>query len=172
MSFEHFHQSEAPALGYLHDGSAVINRPHSHIDTNNPNLDYLEDALSEIDPKDETFIVQTVTFQENIGESICVETDDEDEIVYARRHGRNGYTRFVKNKAAEKTKEITVVLKKDEYAKDPTYILITAFAGPKAEPEPWDKKATTQSRIFWDSHALIFDTEMIIEGSEQKDCPW
>lgn len=172
MTFEKVETTEHAALGWLKDGSVVIDRHNSHIDHNNPNLDYLEDALAEVDPNGKAFHMQTITFNEDIGVSVCVPTTTDDEIVFAQRPHRNGLTRFVKNRQPIPTNELMVILKKSENATESTYVLITAFAGPQAEPEPWDTNATNDSRIFWASHALIYQPEEVVPETETTVCPW
>jgi len=154
-------------LGWLRSGEIVVNRPQSHIDKNAPGMDWLEDALALINTDGREFITEEVTFSEIIGVSNCVETSDGSEIVYAKRHGRRGYSRFTKNQSPLPTNKFTVVLKKGDHSNDgQEYILITAFLGPLAAPEPWDKNADENSIEFWQSHALVWDESKIIPGTE------
>jgi hypothetical protein len=52
------------------------------------------------------------------------------------------------------------------------YVLLTAYIGHRSELEPWDEGATAESRQFWATHALIWESEPIIEGTETTVCPW
>jgi hypothetical protein len=91
-------------------------------------------------------------------------TTDEDSIVYAQRVGRDGLTRFVKNRAPEPCSLVMMVLKKAREAD--TYVLLTAFIGPRAEPEPWHPTATEASVVFWNNHALVWDEgEEVVPGT-------
>src|SRR6476659_9004401 len=49
-----------------------------------------------------------------VGDSDLVQTDNSDEIIYAKRLNRDNYTRFAKNRQPEPTSYVTVVLHKDE----------------------------------------------------------
>ncbi|HRH25424.1 MAG TPA: hypothetical protein PLD99_00525 [Parcubacteria group bacterium] len=149
-------------LGVTKSGEKVFDRPSSHIHGNETVEKYLPLALERIDSMGRDFIVEAVDFGEEIGVSMCVETTPEDEIVYAVRPKRRGPTRFVKNREGEPTSEFTVILKKV----DEGYIVITAFVGPKAEKEPWDPMATEESKEFWNNHALIWESEEVIPGTE------
>ncbi|MCI0597682.1 hypothetical protein L0Y34_01245 [Candidatus Parcubacteria bacterium] len=159
------YQEAAPRpklLGTLQNGERVFDRPRSHLHENPALLKYLAHALIRIEPNNRPFIVEAVDFGQIIGESNCIETTPEDEIVFARRPRRAGLTRFVKNKERVPTSQLTAILLKT----DEGYILISAFLGPKAEPEPWDKNATEASEKFWNTHAVVWGTEDIIPGTE------
>lgn len=108
-----------------------------------------------------------------IGVTTCVSTTDADEICYARRIGRKGDTRFVKNRNPEPTTKIVVGICVDRETGLPT--LFTAFYGDLAAKEIWDaefkadKYGTPEdiaelkkAKEFWCSHALIYD-ESILE---------
>lgn len=153
---------EKKLLGTLASGEKVFDRFTSHLDTHPEVKEYLLEALKKINPERKSFLEETFDFGSPIGKSICVETNTDDEIIYAQRPKRVGLTRFVKNKEAKETSLLTVILKKI----DDGYILITAFVGPKAEPEPWDKFATEQSILFWQNHALVWGSQEIIPGTE------
>lgn len=140
----------------------------------------LRAALVRIDAGGRQFLAEEVQFDEPIGETICVATRPGDEIVYAKRPGRWGPSRFVKNREPEACSSLVVILKKAE--EDGNYVLITAFVGHIAEPEPWDSRAFIQqanpaeaaekSREFWNSHALIWGVEKVIIETITAECPW
>jgi len=130
---------------------------------------FLLEALSKIESKGERFLVESVDLGRIVGESICVPTEPGDEIVYAQRLGRSGLTRFVKNKRPRPCSSVTVILLAVE---NNQYLLITAFVGLKAAPEPWDKNVEEHSLEFWNSHAIVYGTEPIIPGTETAQCPW
>ena len=156
------------------NGYAVFDRFNTHVkDSVRP---ILERALAQVDTKDLDFVVEEVDMGEIVGESTCVETTHADlpHIVYAKRPKRFGYTRFVKNRKPETSQYVVVILKKKEtpQSDDPVYVLITAFIGRKAQPEPWDRAATSQSREFWDTHALVWGSEPVDETTVTTVCPW
>ena len=134
-------------------GEIVVDRYQSHLHGQVKAL--LSEVLSKIETKQKPFLKETIDLGRIVGKSICVETNAEDEIIHAQRKGRNGPTRFVKNREAEPCSNVTVVLKKaQEFRK---YILVTAFFGDSPEPEPWDRNATPQSEKFWSTHALLWE---------------
>lgn len=153
---------EKKILGVLHNGEKVFDREVSHVHYNQSLETYLSQALSRIEPVGKDFIIESIDFGEIIGGSNCVETTDKDEIVFAQRPKRQGLTRFVKHREKEPTSELTIILKKviDGYE------VVTAFMGPRAEPEPWDKNATEDSIQFWGNHALVWGSEEVIPGTE------
>ena len=149
-------------LGILHSRERVVDRHTSHVHPN-PAIDkYLPMALAKIDGRGREFFIETIDFGETIGGANCVETTDGDDIIYARRVGRSGLTRFVRNRERTDTSQLTVILKKIEDG----YILISGFVGPRAEPEPWDPKATPAAAEFWKSHAVVWGSEPVGPGSE------
>lgn len=163
-----------PLLGYLKNGAPVYDRPNSHIHTEYEDIfKLIRKTLPLVEPKSnvEPFFY-THDFGDTIGESICVETEDGDEIVFAQRRNRNGLTRFVKSKPLQPTSSFTVVLIPDKKSEKEQYLLITAYVGEKAPEEPWDKFATPESVEFWNSHALVWGSMPIVEGTETSECPW
>lgn len=103
------------------------------------------------------FFFDQIEFPYEIGKTTCVEIDETDDIVYAVRRGRKGYTKFVRNRLPESTKYVTVILiKKNDF-----YYVISAYIGPKSEVEPFDPVSTEKSYKYWENHALIFGTEPI-----------
>lgn len=153
----------------LGSGETVVDRPKSHVKENVKPL--LPEVLSRVDSFNRGFFIAEVDFGEVIGETYCVITTSDDVIFYAQRQGRRGYSRFVLDRKPEPRNIVTVtLLKKDDG--DGGYILITAYIGHKAEPEPWDKKATTASVPFWKKHALIPEGGQFILETVTLECPW
>jgi hypothetical protein len=108
-----------------------------------------------------------------VGQTICVATNPTDQIVYAQRVGRAGYTRFVMEKQPQPTSHITIVAK---HLSGGSIQLITAYMGRKATPEPWDRRVRSileqqGSRLFWDNHALIWGHQQV-SGDPVIACPW
>lgn len=152
----------------LSSGEAVVDRHSSHL---HPGVEQLlPEALSRIESFERQFLVEEVDFGRPVGETICVTTVAGDEIVYAQRPKRFGLSRFVKNRVPEPSSVVTVILKRDD--REGVYVLITAFVGSAAPPEPWDRNATEESVVFWSSHALIWGVEPTIPGTETRECPW
>ncbi len=153
---------------FLGSGEPIIDRLNSHV--HNGVRQLLPEALATIQSEGRQFIVGEVDFGRPVGESACGATGPGDEILYAKRPRRWGLTRFVRNRTPEPCSSVVVILKKAE--EDDSYILITAFIGRKAEPEPWDRNATAKSYAFWSSHALVWGSEPVVPGTETTVCPW
>ncbi len=158
-------------LGHLKSGERVFNRHHSHIHGNLLNL--IPEGLSKIESKGRNFIEAEVDFQRFIGQTINVTTNKNDEIIYAQRKGRSILSRFVKNRSAQDCQKIFFVLKKTGKQ---TYVLITAFIGEKPSPEPGDWKYFQKQKNpqmehkksvqFWKHHALLWNREEVVSGTE------
>jgi hypothetical protein len=156
-------------LGTLLSGEKVFDRPASHIHRTEALEQNLPAALSKIVTNNQMMVAESVEFDIVIGTTGCVVTNEDDDIIFAQRVGRKGgYTRFVKNRNPEPTSSITVVLKKINEG----YLLLTAYIGEKAEPEPWDYHADEKSLPYWKTHALIFGSEPIIKGTETTKELW
>ncbi len=153
-----------PLYGVTADRFPVVDRYRSHIHEGVKDL--LPKAIGQIAVNGRDFLVEEIDFGRVVGETICVATGPGDEIVYAKRPKRFGPTRFVKNRRPEPTTKMVVILKKGD---DGLYILITAFFGGKAEPEPWDRHATAASEQFWSSHALVWGSEEVVENTTRKE---
>lgn len=159
-------------LGTLQSGQKVYDRPRSHVHTEYPEVwKHVKEVLPRIilDSTTLEYITYTHDFKKEIGKSICVETVDGDCVIYARRPQRHGYTRFVKNRNPESSSLFTIVLKK---MREEAYLLVTAYVGSKAPPEPWDKSADESSLPFWQRHALVWSSVPVVEGTETPECPW
>lgn len=104
-----------------------------------------------------------------VGSSDLVETDDTDEIVYAKRFNRDTYTRFVKGRDPVPTSYITVTLTLDG---DGNYELTSAWIGQICPLFPDRPGATPESKPFWAKHALVWGNQTIQEGTETEVCPW
>lgn len=162
----------------------VFDRLGSHIHNDSPKfMKYLANALLQIESNGRDSIEQEIQFDHVIGKTICVEAKSGDEIIFAQRKGRVGFSRFVKNREAEDCYSLFVVLKKAE--EDPgCYVITTAFIGHLSFPEPWDEnafskrensaKARQDSIEYWSTHALVWESEeiKIIPGTETTQCPW
>lgn len=150
-------------LGFLLSGEAVVDRHTSHLHSTATLL--LPAVLQQIDARGRDLLKEVVDFGRPIGETTCVGTGPNDRVVYAQRPKRAGFTRFVMNRAAEPCSQIVVILKKGDRGE---YILISAFVGTGAEPEPWDRNATAASREFWSQKALVwgFDAALCHECGE------
>lgn len=157
-----FDPSTRQQMGVLQSNELVIDRHESHSHLSGKDL---ETALFLVDAAERDFIVEAVDCGEIVGHSRCVETDPQDLIVYAYRHGRAGLTRFVLDREPEPTTSATVVLKRHD-DRPGVMILISSWAGHESQPEPWDEnlrdeESRAASRAFWSNHALTLSETQI-----------
>lgn len=87
-----------------------------------------------------------------VGTTNLVETTDADEIVYAKRIGRNAYSRFAKNRQPIDCSSIVIVLRKD----NEDYYLWTAMCA-KLQP----KEAWRPDSLYSKTHAMAYDETLI-----------
>ncbi|MBN1779016.1 MAG: hypothetical protein JW816_02245 [Candidatus Buchananbacteria bacterium] len=161
--------------GHLENQDEVYHRHRRHIHRGMTDRLIVE-GLSKINTIQIGISVHEVDFGRMIGRNIRMETDldgGKDEIIYAARldnsgKPRRGLTRFVKNRRAETTSIATFVI----LNKDGKNVLLTAFIGSRAEPEPWDEQANQSSTEFWQRHALVFGHEPIDQKTITTTCPW
>lgn len=159
-------------IGKCANGINVFNRLNSHLHKE-VSQNILKEALLKLSPN-EVFHKKVIDMKRVIGKKSCVTINENDEIIYAIRKGRNGPTPMVKNREPVDCSYLTVVLKRIE---ENSYLLISTYIGDVSEPEPWDlnfynpftwekrdnidEEAYQKSLAFWKTHALIYDENEI-----------
>jgi hypothetical protein len=157
-----FQQSNV-AVGVTADGVWVFDRADSHIHRGVEQL--LADAIAAATLGGREFLTHCVDFRRTIGLSTCVPTSPGDQIIYAVRRGRTGYSRFVLGRQPVPSPYLTVVLRRGPESREGTATLVTAFVGRPAAREPFDPRATDEDVAFWREHALVWDEEEIVLGT-------
>lgn len=155
----------------LWSGEAVIDRRTSHIH-DGISTELLKESLLHIQSNNESYIDQTIFHDRIIWKSLRIATVKWDEIIFVQRKNRKWPSRFVKNKQPIDYNGITIVLLKNKYHAN-EYVLMTAYIGDKAPPEPWDnplfeklengEERRKEALEFWNNHALIWGYFDIIE---------
>ena len=102
-----------------------------------------------------------------VGKTSCVNTTDEDEIIYAKRLYRDSYSRFVNNRRPEDTQFVTAIFQQKDYG----YRLWSAWCGRLVPSSPDSEGRMNTSKGFWANHALVYDPKIIESGSERKTQP-
>ena len=154
-------------LGITADGINVYDRPYSHLTEHvdvTPEL--LKEALAKITQvtDNEKHIVD---MGRKIGMTTCVPVTDEDDIVYVIRKNRKGPTPMVRGRKGIDCNNMVVILKRAVDDEGEYFILITAYIGEGAEPEPWDRRFEVdktgydEAVEFWNTHALVYDPEVV-----------
>ncbi|GEM_PF-5015849 len=136
----------------LKSGEEVRDRYDSRLDPET--IVILSEACEHIVSGGREFIEEEVDLGRSIGLANCVEINDGNRVVYARRPGRGRFTKFVLNRHGVLSQMATVILKRSDDG--PYYFIVTGWIGPRAYPEPWDAYATPAAREFWETHALIW----------------
>lgn len=133
--------------------SVRVDQSHIHLNLEN----HLDSLIENISNSVEDYIEIEHEYTNVIGKSECVPTNEDDKIIFRKRKGRKGNSRFVLNREAEDCKSIFAAFKKNENC----YTIITIFIGKKAGREPWDPLATSSDKVFWDKHALIYNEQIL-----------
>jgi hypothetical protein len=152
--------------GYMSmDGSIVIDdcRSHVHDDVRK----HLPKVIKQISCDGRAYFYEKIQLPNIIGMSACVPITWEDEIVYAKRVGREKYSKFVKNKNLVPTQYVSIFLMK----KQEVYIIRSCYYGEfVADTDFYDFDDDRQS--FWNDHALVFGSEPIDKSTLTNTCPW
>lgn len=149
----------------LSNGARVVDRPRSHVHVPQEEWEWLSWALLQI-PIGR--LLGRINTEHQIemptsGVNNCVRVTSQDRLVYAQRRGRDNMSRFVKERRPETTRFLTTVLNWCE--EDDLFILITAYWGPLAGHEP-SRHRPLWHGTYWATHALIYDRNIIVPGTE------
>ena len=147
----------AEKIGISADGESVF------LDWLNTNIDYhiletpnLINLVSEVLSTINVMGAQQVVTERDLGRIVgttnLIETTDNDEIVYAKRVGRDKYSRFAKNREPISCCSIVVVLRKGELG----YYLWTAMCAKLLPKEAW-----VEGSNFNNTHAMAFDESLV-----------
>jgi hypothetical protein len=104
-----------------------------------------------------------------IGNTDIVSTEEKDTIYYAKPLKINTYYRFAKNKYPHPSRKLSLILKKDE---ESNYEIQDAWIGPLKPPFPGDDNESSNSKPYWQNHALVHDAKIIQTKTITKNCPY
>lgn len=138
----------------------IIDMEHMQVHANV--LSLLDEVIPNLTVGHQAFIKTDIDMGRVVGVTDCVETTKWDDIVFAKRTGRPGKTRFVKNRERPECNHVTVVMKRVGNKLK----LLTAFIGRLAEREPFDMSIRSdaeyaRSKSFWDKHALVWGSQEV-----------
>lgn len=145
----------------------VVDRRDSHLH-NGIGEELLAEALQRCDTLGERELKMTLDMGRSLGQCNCIATTASDDIVYAKRLGRYGHSRFVKGRVPTPTSHITLVLRKTHHY----YKIVTGYLGTSSMPEPYDARADRAALLFWAHHALIWGTEPVDNATITTVSPW
>ena len=104
-----------------------------------------------------------------IGNSDVVVTTEKDTVFYAQPHKKDVFSRYVKNRSVLPSTQLTIVLQKDE---EGSYEIIDTWVGANIPPFPGDSNEADDSRSYWETHALVVDTQVIQPKTITKTSPY
>ena len=163
VRFREYRRLKKPKLmGMTADGIAVRDRRHSHV--------HYEDGLTDEKIRKAISLISvtcpagktqdtTVRFDETVGCSSCIALTDElrKRVQWIQRPGRDGLTPVLPGVPSVPVNALTLVLLRTG---EEDAVLLTAYAGEKASPEPWSPWLTDAERkdaeAFWTTHALAY----------------
>lgn len=104
-----------------------------------------------------------------IGNTDIVETTDKDTIFYAQPMRKSVFSRYAKNRYPTPSHTLTIILERDS---DGNYEVTNTWIGPLSPPFPGDDKAIASSKPYWQTHALVQDSQTVQSKTITKTCPY
>ncbi|NOW87008.1 hypothetical protein B0H39_004889 [Clostridium beijerinckii] len=126
---------------------------------------------------EDDFCKITFNFNRAIGFNRVINIGVNEKAIYAKRIGREIYSKFVKRKElGVKTSKVVFILNKNKREED-SYFLITMFPGEECEKEPEDKSIKDVSELekclnFWRNRAFIYDERSIDVNTIRYSMPY
>lgn len=104
-----------------------------------------------------------------VGYDFVINTTDKDVVFYARLLRDTVYTRFVKNGKPTPAQHLVLILRRDDSGE---YELLDTWIGRLIPPRPGSAKETSESKTYWESHAMILDSHSLQTRTLTKVCPY
>lgn len=105
-----------------------------------------------------------------VGNDFVVTTKEGDSIFYAKVLHDETYTRFIKNGSPNPTQYVTITLRR--VVGDRTYELYSARIGRLIPSRPDAASGSSESRRYWESHAVMHTGESLQSSTISKSCPY
>ena len=131
----------------------------------NPGLVDLVKEVVELSVVDGEKVALQVDLDRVVGETSMVEINDQDEVIYAKRIGREKYSKFVKNREMVQTRSVVAILFKKDYG----YLVWSAWCGQLMPQESDGSGGTHTSREFDRTHAMVYDPKIIQLDTETTE---
>lgn len=131
-------------------------------------ISLVKELVSTTKLKGEQIVIEKDIGRE-IGTTDIVSTTSEDNIYYALPLKSDVYSRFAKNRYPQKSSSLTIIIMRDS---EGNYEVEDTWIGTNHPAFPGGKMATTASKKFWQTHALVQDAQLIQSKSITKDCPY
>lgn len=160
-------------LGTSHNQQAVwydstVSHAATHFASDHTLKDTVKLSLGDLDLTEDSIFTE-INFDHEVGMTDLVSTDETDIIIYAKRVGRDIYTRFTKSRSPQPTNTITLWLVR---LPETGYELKSAWFGPTVPAFPGDERETSDSKLFWKDHALVWGKQAVIENTVTNNSPW
>ncbi len=127
-----------------------------HILENANLLELIKEAVEQSELVGEKVVLE-VDLGRIVGTTSMVEVTDSDDIIYAKRIGRDKYSKFVKDHELRQTSKVVAVL----FRESDGYLLWSGWCGELLPQEPDGKGGSHTSRAFDATHALVYDPKII-----------
>lgn len=131
-------------------------------------INLIEEVLNPMELRGERVIIEH-DMGRIIGNTDIVETNEKDTIYYAQPNKLEVFSRFVKNKLPQPSPKLTIIAQQDAAG---DYEVCDAWIGPSSPPFPGDEHATTASKDYWLTHALVHEAQPIQTKTVTKVCPY
>lgn len=116
---------------------------------------------------------QVVTLEHDMGRVIgntdIIETTEKDTIFYAQPVKTSVFSRYAKNRYPTPSQKLTIQLARDE---DGHYEILDTWIGPSSPPFPGDENEADNSKIYWETHALVQNSQLVQSRTITKVCPY
>ncbi len=104
-----------------------------------------------------------------IGNTDIVETTEKDTIFYAQPTKKTVFSRYARNRYPSPSRKLTIILEQDA---EGNYEVHDTWVGPCSPPFPGDERATSTSKSYWETHALVQDAQAVQSKTITKVCPY
>lgn len=128
----------------------------------------IKELLSEKTLAGERIIIEQDMGRE-IGTTDVVATSDKDTIYYAQALKSDVFSRFAKNRYPKASSMLTVIFDRDNNG---NYEVVDTWIGDNHPAFPGDQFATADSKVYWKTHALVQDAQVIQSKSLTTTCPY
>ena len=124
------------------------------------------ESSDEFQNSSDDFIVTTKEFGQIVGLEKVVKLLPEEKIIYAKRKGRDIYSKFVqRDEKCIYTNKVVFILNRNKN-NPKEYYMVTMFPGSGSEKEPEDKSIKDIEELekcldFWEDRAFIFEEDLI-----------
>lgn len=115
------------------------------------------------------FVRMEFDMKRPIGYDFVVPTTKKDIIFYAKLLRDDVYSRFVKHSKALPVQSLVIIMDRNETGE---YELQDVWVGHLSLPRPGSKEESSESKPYWDSHAIVADGQAVQSNTITKTRPY